>query len=115
MEWIPLTSEEQLNDISEQSFDHPVAIFKHSTRCGISAMAKNRMDTRWTYDKSVLPVYYLDLLQYRSISNRIAADFGVQHESPQLLLIHKGKCVFNTSHSGVSAEALKQALDGVNK
>ena len=113
MNWIPLIREEQLKEINALSFSKPVVIFKHSTRCSISSMAKNRLETKWDLD-SEFPAYYLDLIQYRSISNAIESDFGVRHESPQLLLIRNGKCVYETSHSGVGMEALKQALEKIS-
>lgn len=97
------------------SFSRPVAIFKHSTRCNISLMARNRLETKWDIGSTELPVYYLDLLQYRDISNQVASIYGVQHESPQLLLILNGKCIYNASHSGVSVEGLKQALARLSK
>jgi bacillithiol system protein YtxJ len=115
MDWIPLVREEQLKEISAMSFSKPVALFKHSTRCGISAMAKNRLETKWDIDSTELPIYYLDLLQYRDISNTIASSFGIQHESPQLLLIRNGKCIYDASHSGVSVDGVKQALQSISK
>jgi bacillithiol system protein YtxJ len=104
MNWIPLTSEAQLDSISEQSFDKPQVIFKHSTTCSISNMALSRMD------RSEFPAgidfYLLDLKQYRSISNQIAEKFQVHHESPQVLLIKKGECIYDESHYGIQMDEL---------
>lgn len=110
MEWIPLTTEEQLANIIGQSFQKPVGIFKHSTRCSISSMARNRIEAKWDIDKDEVPLYYLDLLAYRGISNRIADDLDVKHESPQILIIRNGKCVFHASHSGVDVSSIKAVL-----
>jgi bacillithiol system protein YtxJ len=99
MNWIELKDEAQLDTIREQSQTTPVVIFKHSTRCSISAMAKNRMERATPPDG--IAFYYLDLIQYRSLSNRVAEDFGVHHESPQVILIHKGECVYDESHNGI--------------
>lgn len=104
MNWIPLTTEQQLSEIKEQSAQHPVAIFKHSTRCSISAMAKNRLEKAQEPDN--VSFYYLDLIRYRELSNKIAADFAVQHESPQILLIRNGKCVYDESHTGIRMEEI---------
>lgn len=99
MEWIVLNSEAQLDKINIDSAQRPQLIFKHSTRCSISAMAKNRLY------KNELPegidFYYLDLINYRSISNKIAENYGIRHESPQVLLIKNGQCIYNESHSGI--------------
>ncbi len=58
-----------------------------------------------------LPLYFLDLIKYRDISNQIAQDFQVHHQSPQLLLIKDGECILDQSHSGIS---LEEALEELN-
>jgi len=108
MNWLDLTNEQQLETIVEQSKTQPVVIFKHSTRCSISSMAKNRIE-RETPPENVV-FYYLDLIRYRSISNKIAEDFHVPHESPQVLLIKNGECIYEESHNGISmGEIAEQA------
>ena len=104
MTWNDLTEESQLAEIKKQSNTQPVVIFKHSTRCGISAMAKTRLE-RTTAPENVA-FYYLDLVHYRSISNKIAELFSVHHESPQVLLIRNGSCVYDESHNGISMEEI---------
>lgn len=100
MNWIPLTSEAQLREIKERSAERPQVIFKHSTRCSISALAKSRLDK--SEPSEAIDFYYLDLLRYRPISNRVAQEFNVYHESPQVLVIKDGKCVYDESHLGIS-------------
>lgn len=104
--WIALESEEQLNAIQEHSFDHPVVIFKHSTRCSISSMAKTRLERAG--EPAGMTFYYLDLIKYRTISNRIAEMYSVEHESPQVLLIRNGECIYDESHSGIRMEELAE-------
>lgn len=104
MNWIPLTTETQLSEINETSAETPVVIFKHSTRCSISAVAKSRLERTSAPDN--VSFYYLDLIRFRAISNRIEADYAVEHESPQVLLIRNGECVYNESHSGIRMEEL---------
>lgn len=106
MNWIALTEEAQLDQIKEQSKQQPVVIFKHSTRCSISDMAKSRLE-RKTAPENV-QFYYLDLIRYRNISNDIAKVFGVHHESPQVLLIKNGECVYDESHNGISMEEIAE-------
>ena len=102
MNWIPLTSEQQLEEIKTNSFGSVQVIFKHSTRCGVSSMAKSRLD------RSAAPLgmdfYFLDIINHRLISNKIAADFEVHHQSPQVLVINSGKCIYDESHSGIDME-----------
>lgn len=102
MNWIPLTDEQQLETIKEESKTQPVVIFKHSTRCSISSMAKSRLERE--QEPEQVKFYYLDLIAYRSLSNKIAEDFQVHHESPQVLLIKNGKCTYEESHNGISME-----------
>jgi len=104
MNWITLDSESQLDQIKTISATQPVVIFKHSTRCAISAMVKSRLERAGA--PQGMDFYYLDLIRYRSLSNRIAADYAVEHESPQVLLIRNGACVYDESHSGISMEEL---------
>ncbi len=110
LNWKNLTDASQLDEIIKDSHERPVAIFKHSTRCSISSMAKQRLERNWDIEGNTLDVYYLDLLTYRPVSNQIARDFGVEHASPQLILIKDGKAVFDTSHNAISVEGLKSAL-----
>ncbi|MBY0536512.1 MAG: bacillithiol system redox-active protein YtxJ [Chitinophagaceae bacterium] len=97
--WIPLTTEAQLEDIKVKSTTKPQVIFKHSTRCSISSVAKSRLDQS-TGPESI-DFYYLDLLQYRNISNKVAELFAVHHESPQVILIKNGDCTYDESHMGI--------------
>lgn len=111
MNWNKLTSEEQIDQVITESADKPVLLFKHSTSCSISSMALDRLLRNWkTEDSDKISPYYLDLIAFRSISNLIAERFGIPHESPQVLLIKKGKVTYHESHYGISyAEILKQS------
>lgn len=100
MNWIELTDIAQLDKIKEESRTEAVVIFKHSIRCSISSMAKSRLERSHNITNN-LKFYYLDLIRYRDISNKIAADFQVHHESPQVLLIRNGECVYEESHNGI--------------
>jgi bacillithiol system protein YtxJ len=104
MNWIPLTTENQLTEIREASVTKPVVIFKHSTRCSISAVAKSRLERAAAPEE--ISFYYLDLIKFRNISNKIEADFNVPHESPQVLLIRNGECIYDESHSGITMDDL---------
>ena len=113
MLWHPLTDVAQLSDILDLSNQQPgnyraVVIFKHSTRCSISSMALNRLESRWK-DDDTIRMYYLDLLSHRDVSNEIASLFGVEHASPQVLVIKSGKCVYHASHSGIVAADVLEA------
>ena len=73
-------------------------------------MAWSRLQRQWNERLEPIPVYYLDLLNFRPISSEISENFSVEHESPQALLIKDGRCVWHASHNSISAEALEEAL-----
>ncbi len=108
--WIDLTSIDQLLEIQEQSKITPVVIFKHSTRCVISRMVLREFERSFPEKGSSCCLYFLDLLAYRDISNKIAATFQVFHQSPQLIVIKNGEAVYNASHNEIKANAIKDII-----
>ncbi len=111
MNWNQLTTLSQLDAIVKESKENTVLIFKHSTRCSISRTSLNRLERNWKQEEvgNTKP-YYLDLISYRDISNAIADTFGVEHQSPQVLIIENGKAVYNQSHLSIDFNAIKEAL-----
>ena len=108
MNWTSLESAEQISGIKQ----HPgySLIFKHSTRCSISMIVKRRFEMDWDKIPQDVPLYFLDLIKYRDLSNQVAGDFQVYHESPQLLLIKDGECILDLSHGKVSVEEALSAI-----
>ena len=104
--WIALTDLGQLNEIIALSAEKPVVIFKHSTRCSVSRMALKQFEKEFD-SADIADTYFLDLIEYRAVSNEIARLFQVVHQSPQLVLIKEGKSVYDVSHSDIDASALK--------
>lgn len=104
--WNNLSEMGQLNELIELSKQNPILILKHSTRCSHSAMAKNRLELYWETSVGIAP-YYLDILNHRNISDELAKNFNVRHESPQILLLKNGECIFHTSHNGIDFNKLK--------
>ena len=107
VQWEKLDSEDKLESIIKDSHSSPQVIFKHSTTCSISSMAKRRLELDWSLD---INPYCLDLLSNRSISNAIARIFNVRHESPQVILIHEGKAIYNESHLDISVSEISQSI-----
>lgn len=105
--WIALESMDQLDTIVEKSKTRPQAIFKHSTRCGVSRMVIAQFKKEYSLTDEQLDLYYLDLIAHRDISNEIANRFGVVHESPQLVVIKNGIVVKYASHGGITDMALE--------
>lgn len=109
MHWKSLTTESELSEIIEKSKSTPQVIYKHSTTCGTSFLVKERLEENETPETA--DFYLLDLLRYRSISNLVASQFKIHHESPQVLVIKDGVCVYNKSHSGIRMDAILSNLE----
>ena len=107
--WNELTRIESLDEIVEISKNQAVVIFKHSTRCSISKMVLDQFEENFEL-KGAVKLYFLNLLLYREISNKIASIFNVHHQSPQMILIKKGIAVYNASHEEIKAEKLMNLL-----
>ncbi len=107
--WKLLTDLVQLDQIDEESSIQPVIIFKHSTRCSVSRMALHHFENDFDTEGAIIP-YFLDLLEHRDISNEIASRYSVVHQSPQLLLISKGKSIYDVSHNFIDAKDLRNHI-----
>lgn len=103
--WNHLNDLGQLNNLITESAEKYVLIFKHSTRCSVSRMALRQFENEFVSHDKITP-YFLDLLEYRVISNAIAEQFGVTHQSPQLILIKNGEAIYDASHNSIEAEDL---------
>ncbi|PZX58380.1 bacillithiol system protein YtxJ [Algoriphagus ratkowskyi] len=103
MNWNKLTEASQIQEIKALSEAKPVMIFKHSTRCSISSMSLDRLLRKWKdVDNEKVTPYFLDLIASRDLSDLVAKEFRVAHESPQVLLIKNGQAVYNNSHYGIA-------------
>jgi bacillithiol system protein YtxJ len=106
MDWKILNDTAQLEEIKKRSFEKTQVIFKHSTRCSISSVAKSRLEKAQAPEN--IDFYYLDLISYRNISNEVADKFSVYHESPQVLVIRNGECVYDESHMSISMNEIAE-------
>lgn len=107
MNWNKLEHIAQVEQIKAESMKQPVIIFKHSTRCSISAMVWDRLKRNWkNEDFNRVTPYYLDLITYRTVSDFIAKEFGVYHESPQVIIVKNGQASYDNSHMGISYQEI---------
>lgn len=107
MNWIELTSLDQLEEIKNSSREHPILIYKHSTRCGTSRMALDRLQRNHKPGElENIKTYFLDLISHRNISNAIVQKFDVEHESPQVIIIKSGNVVYSASHFEIDYERI---------
>jgi bacillithiol system protein YtxJ len=104
----PLDTLDTWRDAQEQSASGPVLIYKHSSICPTSARAEKQM--RQVAEEHNVPVYRVVVQESRDVSDRIAEDTGVRHESPQLLILQNGDAVFDASHHRVKADRVREQL-----
>lgn len=100
--WKNIEKEEDLEKAIELSYQHKIAIFKHSTSCFISRTILKNFEKEVDGADKKPELYFLDLLAHRPISNKIAEDLGIRHESPQLIVIENGKPINSASHQDIS-------------
>jgi len=107
LEWLNLASISDLDAAIAFSHTKPVLIFKHSTRCSISASALDRLGRFWDGDQVSVKTFYLDLLNHRDISDEIAARLNLEHQSPQMIIVKDGVAIFNASHGMIDFSDVK--------
>ena len=109
-QWNIPENSSDLEDLMADSEKRIQFIFKHSTRCAISSMAKRsllRLDTSVFQNADL---HYVDVIANRRLSNEIAVDLSVMHHSPQLIAVHKAKVIWQGSHSEVRKESIEELI-----
>lgn len=109
-----LESIDDWNRFVEQTGDRPLFVFKHSTRCPISASALDEYRA-FVEDGEDSAHALVDVIDHRDVSNGIAARTGIRHESPQALLLHGGSVRWNESHGAITKKGLEKAIDDAKK
>ena len=109
-QWIHITSNQDVENIWNRSIERPQLLFKHSTRCGISLHAQERLMKGQEMLEVLTDLHYLDLLEFRSVSQYITEKSGVFHQSPQIILVFQGKVIYTASHQAISAEKILEKL-----
>lgn len=108
LDWKYLESMEDLDNAEKQSHEKLVVLFKHSTRCSISRFVLKSFESAYDIPSEKMELYFLDLIEYRPISNEIAERFEVMHQSPQMIVLKEGKAIFNSSHESIDTKDLEQ-------
>ncbi|MEW4922833.1 bacillithiol system redox-active protein YtxJ [Algibacter sp. 2305UL17-15] len=108
--WVSFNDLQQIDYIKQKSSIKPQVIFKHSTRCGISSMVQRQFIKDYNFSEKELDLYYLDLLNYRKISDEVGFAFQLIHESPQLLVVKNGALVAHASHGQINEVDLNRFI-----
>lgn len=105
MSWREITTLEQWSDTLQNSNTKPVLLLKHSTTCPVSANGLSEYEAYISKATDANIDYVLvKVIESRPVSNQIAADLGVKHESPQVIFIKDGASYWNTSHWSITVE-----------
>jgi bacillithiol system protein YtxJ len=108
--WKSVEEIEDFYTLLENSAKKPQIIFKDSTTCGISAHAKYRLKDGFEHLEGKADFNYLDLLTYRPISNLIAKELKVTHQSPQIILLKDKQVVYTSSHHAIDPAVIARHL-----
>lgn len=111
-QWNVLTDESQIEDVLKASGQKPQLVYKHSHTCGISLAAKERIEESFDEINTKADMHFANVKKSRPVSNRVAKELGVRHESPQVLIIKNGECIWHESHWSIKGEQILTALNG---
>lgn len=103
--FLRITDTNAFEELETRSKDQPVVIFKHSLTCPISAAAYEQME-QFTGEVALVEVQ-----RAGPLSLEIEGRLGVAHESPQVIVLHKGEVVWNASHFRITADAVANAVE----
>ena len=104
MHWIHLTHEDQLQKIIVRSEEKPQVVFKYSSHCHLSETILTQLQKNCCPDH--MDFHFLDLTDHENISKKISEKFHITHQSPQILLIKEGACIYQESHSEISLKEI---------
>lgn len=110
MSWIAFESVAQWQEILTASHVSPQLIFKHSTRCSISSMILSRFESSDLFQNAEITCWMLDLIAFREVSNLVASEAQVWHESPQCIVIDKSKVIYAESHGSIDAKSIQTLM-----
>lgn len=110
LDWTKIETIEELERAIDTSHDHPAVFYKHSTRCSISSMALNRLESEWEEGVHAT-LYFIDLIKNRAVSNALAEKVNVYHQSPQVIVIKESKSIYDASHSAISANEIIEKIN----
>lgn len=109
--WVKITSLEQLREIMENTKQKPALFYKHSSRCEVCTMVLNNFRAEWGKSDGLCTLYFVDLLANRDVSNEIERVTGVQHQSPQVIVLNEDKIMYTATHSSISIDAIDLTLN----
>jgi bacillithiol system protein YtxJ len=105
-----LPDADALDGVLTRSHDAPVLLFLHDPYCPISRRAWGEM--QHLAEQPLADAYLVNVSRQHALADAIEARTGVRHESPQALILRRGKAVWDASHFAITAEEVGAALAG---
>jgi bacillithiol system protein YtxJ len=90
-------------------------IFKHSTRCPISAAAIQEVMKYCNTCNQDIHIYYMDVIQNRTLSGKTAEITGIVHQSPETIFIINGRVAGYLTHWDIRAEKIEQIMNSTDR
>ncbi|MEM9260437.1 MAG: monothiol bacilliredoxin BrxC family protein [Bacteroidota bacterium] len=87
----------------EASHQKPIVIFKHSASCPFSGAAQIEA----AHAKHDLDIYGIVVQYTPELKEAIAERLGVEHKSPQAIVVHEGKATADFWRSAIKERQLK--------
>ena len=112
--WEYLRDVNTFNQLVHESTEKPLVIFKHSTRCPISSMALDRFNDAASEIAAESNLVMIDVIDYIPTSLHVADALGVMHQSPQVLVVHNEKAVYDNSHNGIQGKTVLELIQKLN-
>ncbi|GAE36527.1 bacillithiol system redox-active protein YtxJ [Halalkalibacter akibai] len=106
---ILLETLEDWGNLYEATQNKTVILLKHSTTCPVSAAAYDEFQD-FQEEHSNLEFALVKVIEHRPVSNAIAEQLGVKHESPQCFIIKDKQVIWVDSHWKITAKNLKNAV-----
>lgn len=111
LSWQYIQKAEEVNAIKKGLSEQPVLFFKHSHRCGLSKLILDDLEKDWRRSAQEVRLVFVDVWKQRAIADLIAAEFGIKHHSPQVVLVRNGKVIYHQSHGKIKVVDIEKALD----
>lgn len=108
-----LKTAEQWQHLIQTSTEKPFIVFKHSERCSISRWVWKQFANDYNLSEDLATLHLVDVVSDRSISQLIATDLQIMHESPQVLVVFQNKCIYHATHERIQFAEVLRIIDSI--
>lgn len=115
LNWKPLNSKEQFEELLESSRTKPALVFKHRPSSPESTKIKESLEEEWTIGPDLIDLYIVDVMKDKEVSYEVTETAGVMNEFPQVLLFADGVTMYDEAHEMINVKKIKLALKIINR